>query len=49
MYIVLFIVKGLLGCVAIAVYMDHPDSKLNGIFTGVALGITLAQYIYHYI
>jgi hypothetical protein len=47
-YIILFTLKSLLGCLAIAVYMDHPESKQVGIFTGCAIGITISQYLIHY-
>ena len=49
MYFICFIAKVLIGSAAIAVYMDHPKSKNVGYISGIAFGITLSQYLAHYI
>lgn len=49
MYIVWLIVKIIFGATAIAVYTDYPRSQYVGILSGIALGITLCQYLAHYV
>ena len=49
MCFICFIVKVLIGSVAIAMYMDDPKSKYVGYISGIALGITLSQYLAHYL
>ena len=49
MYIVWLIVKIIFGATAIAVYTDYPHSKYVGILSGIALGITLCQYLEQYV
>ena len=48
MYFACFIAKMMIGLVAVVLYADRPESKQSGIFAGIALGITMCQYLAHY-
>lgn len=48
-YIGCFISKIIIGLCAIAIFLDDPYDKRLGFFIGGAIGITLSQYIVHFI
>lgn len=48
-YIGCFISKIIIGLCAIAIFIDNPYDKRLGFFIGGAIGITLSQYIVHFI
>lgn len=48
-YIGCFITKIIIGLCAIAIFIDDPYDKRLGFFIGGAIGITLSQYIVHFI
>ena len=48
-YIGCFISKIIIGSCAIAIFIDNPYDRRLGFFIGGAIGITLSQYITHFI
>lgn len=48
-YIACFIIKAMIGICAIGIFHDNPYDERLGYIIGGAIGITLAQYVAHYI